>query len=296
MFTRRSFFATGALAAVGAGCRSFSPVSDGAVKRDRHPEPFRLGFAGYTFYKFKIEQALEMMRKIDVHYLCIKDFHLPMKASDIEIKEFHAKCAAAGVVGHGVGPITVATPEEADAMFEYARRVGVRTIVCVPMDKERDGKKGRFASRRMCEFLSRKLDLSENSEFRLAIHNHGPESPELFPTGKSVFEMVKDLNPRLGLCLDIGHDFRWGYDPVDSIRTCASRIFDVHVKDEPEQSCNAWCVPAGRGRMNWPAIVKALRAANYAGIVNVEYERDMDDPLAGIAETIGYLRGVMASI
>ena len=291
MMTRRSFFAAGTVA-LAAGCISSKPYG-GAIRPAKPAEPFRIGFAGYTFYKFKIDEALEMMKALDVHYLCIKDFHLPMKATDAEIAAFQAKLAAAGVVGHGCGPITVATPEEADAMFAYAKRIGVNTIVTVPMDKEKNGKKGRFASRRMCEYLSKKLAEPGNENIRLAIHNHGPESPDLFPTGRSVYAMVKDLHPHLGLCLDIGHDFRFGYDPVDSIHECADRIFDMHVKDEPEQSSKAWCVPAGRGKMNWKAIIHGLRDIGYSGVINIEYEKDMTKPLAGIAETVGYLRGMI---
>lgn len=294
MMTRRSFFTTGSLA-LAAGCLNTHPYG-GAIRSERDAEPFRLGFAGFTFWKFKIEQALEMMQRLDVHYLCIKDFHLPLKATDAEIFAFKAKLSAAGVVGHGCGPISVSTQMDADAMFTYARRIGVNTIVAVPCEKKVvDGEEKRFASRRLCEYLSEKLADPCNANFRVAIHNHGPESPDFFPTGRATYAMVKDLHPHLGLCLDVGHDFRFGYDPADSIRLCADRIFDIHVKDEPEQSAEAWCVPAGRGKMNWKSIINSLREINYTGVVNIEYEKDMDAPLAGIAETVGYLRGIMDS-
>ena len=36
-------------------------------------EKFKLGMAGYTFAKFDLDKALETLKKMDVHYLCIKD-------------------------------------------------------------------------------------------------------------------------------------------------------------------------------------------------------------------------------
>jgi sugar phosphate isomerase/epimerase len=44
-----------------------------------------------------------------------------------------------------------------------------------------------------------------------------------------------------------------------------------------------------------PAIVKTLRKIKYSGVAGLEYEKDMKDPLAGIAESIGYFRGVLDS-
>jgi sugar phosphate isomerase/epimerase len=37
-------------------------------------------------------------------------------------------------------------------------------------------------------------------------------------------------------------------------------------------------------------------AVGYSGIVAFEYEKDADDPLAGLAESVGYVRGVLAAI
>ncbi|MBR0544302.1 MAG: hypothetical protein IIW98_07655, partial [Bacteroidaceae bacterium] len=64
-----------------------------------------LGMAGYTFNKFDIDTTLAFMKRIDVHYLCIKDFHLPLDADAERIAEFKAKLRAHDVVGYGVGPI-----------------------------------------------------------------------------------------------------------------------------------------------------------------------------------------------
>jgi len=34
----------------------------------------------------------------------------------------------------------------------------------------------------------------------------------------------------------------------------------------------------------------------YDGIVSFEYEKDAGDPMAGLAESVGYVRGVIAAL
>ena len=134
MTTRRVFFkkaALGTAALAWAGSASaWESKSPLAPKVDQ--EPFRLGIAGYTFVNFKLDPALEMMRKVDVHWLCIKDFHLPYKSTAEEIAAFHAKLKESGVTGYGVGPIYMETHEAIDQAFDYAKRVGVDLIVGIP--------------------------------------------------------------------------------------------------------------------------------------------------------------------
>jgi sugar phosphate isomerase/epimerase len=43
-----------------------------------------------------------------------------------------------------------------------------------------------------------------------------------------------------------------------------------------------------------PKFVSILRKVQYSGMCSLEFEKDMKDPLAGIAESIGYFKGVMA--
>ncbi|KAF0233952.1 MAG: hypothetical protein FD181_3753, partial [Prolixibacteraceae bacterium] len=95
-------------------------------------EKFKVGMAGYTFVKFDLSKTLETLKKADVNYLCIKDFHLPLASTDEEISAFHAKLKASNVTGYAVGPIYMKTQEEVDRAFAYAKRVGVKLVVGVP--------------------------------------------------------------------------------------------------------------------------------------------------------------------
>ena len=95
------------------------------IKGPAREDVFHIGMAGYTFNRFDIDTTLAFMKKIDVHYLCIKDFHLPLDADAQKIADFKAKLAAHDVVGYGVGPIYMKDVAAVDRAFAYAQRVGV---------------------------------------------------------------------------------------------------------------------------------------------------------------------------
>ena len=193
MMDRRSFLGLGALAMLAAGCQSAGAGKTCCAAKKCKKVPFKLGVAGYTYNKFSIDETLAFLEKLDVHYLCIKNFHLPFDSTPAQIAEFKKKCADHGVTGYGVGPIYMSSNEEAKKAFDYAAAIGVKTVVAVPTEEkemEVNGKKKkvRFHSRARCEYLE---GLCKQYDMRIAIHNHGPDIPYCFPTGESAFNMVK---------------------------------------------------------------------------------------------------------
>ena len=264
---------------------SFSGIVNAQQAKRPDPQPapettesFKLGIAGYTFHKFDLDKTLETLQRADVKYLCIKDFHLPFSSTDEEIKAFHEKLAKYDVTGYGVGPIYMKTKEEVDRAFDYAKRVGVKLIVGVP-------------NYELLPYVSEKV---AKYDMQYAIHLHGPDIA-LYPDADDVWENVKDLDSRLGICLDIGHDRRNGKDPVADLEKYHSRIFDIHLKDVTGATKQGYSVEVGRGILDIPGFVKMLRKVNYKGVVSLEHERNMDNPFMGIAESIGYFRGVVAA-
>ena len=292
---RRSFLGTGALALLAAGTKVLAQApaacgASGCCKKGR--VPFKFGMAGFSCHRLTLDETLKLMQKLDLHYLCIKDFHLPIKSTQAEIDAFKQKCADFGVTGYGVGPIYMATNDACKRAFDYAKAIGVKTVVAVP--NEQKGKK-RVHSRARCEYLS---GLCAEYDMKVAIHNHGPDMPDCYPTGESSFNMVKDLDPRMGLCLDIGHDYRAKANPADSIRRFHSRLFDMHVKNillKPKYHA----VPMPRGEMDLWEVVKALVDVGYTGCCSLEYEsfpgkgvkpgiKELD-----VAECVGYFKALM---
>ena len=55
-------------------------------------------------------------------------------------------------------------------------------------------------------------------------------------------------------------------------------------------------VVAGSGVIDLPQFLRTLEKIHYPGVLAFEYEQDADDPLPGLAESVGYVRGVLAAI
>ncbi|MBE6288718.1 MAG: sugar phosphate isomerase/epimerase [Bacteroidaceae bacterium] len=275
---RRSFIKTGlagaALAAV--GCKPNVAETPNEVKTTAADNKFHLSCADWTFHLFDIDTALQTLQKCDIHYLCIKDFHLPLDATEEQIKAFHAKCAEYGVTGYGVGPIYQNTEEEVDKAFEYTRKVGAKVMLSVPPYE-------------LLPYVDKKI--KEYPEIKYAIHLHGPDL-DVYQDATVIWDKVKDLDPRIGMCLDIGHDFRNGADPVADLEKYHTRVFDMHIKDETDNSKAGQCVEMGRGKIDFPAFVRMMRKVGYDGMCSLEYEKDMDNPFIGIAESYGYMKAV----
>jgi len=239
-------------------------------------EKFKIGMAGYTFLKFDIDKALETLQREDVHYLCIKDFHLPLTSTDEQIAVFQAKLKAKGVTGYAVGPIYMKSVADIDNAFAYAKRVGVKLIIGVP-------------NYDLLPYVDKKV---KEYGFNFAIHLHGPDIAT-YPDAEDVWNHVKDLDPRIGMCLDIGHDTRNGKDAVADLKKYKSRVFDIHIKDVTGTTKLGYSLEVGRGVINFPSFVKMLREVGYSGVCSLEHEKDMTDPFMGIAESIGYFRGII---
>lgn len=276
MTTRRFFLQKGILGITAATLINIPSVfAEPATPPAAGEDTFKLAIAGYSFLNFNLDESLKMMKKVDVHYLCIKDFHLPFKSTAAEIAAFHAKLKENNVEGYAVGPIYTRSKEEIDQAFDYAKRVGVDLLIGIPAHAD-------------LEYVAQK---TKEYNIRYAIHNHGPQD-KLYPNAESIYNLIKNLDPRVGICFDMGHNKRDGRDSVADLQKFSKRIFDMHLKNVTAATNEGTTCELGRGVIDIPAFVKMLRKVSYKGHCSLEYEKDMKDPLAGIAESVGYFRGV----
>lgn len=276
MTSRRNFLQQSALGL--AGTLTLPLVSHAAIAPEG-PSPLTVGIAGYTFAKFDLEKAIAMMKKVNINYISVKDFHLPLNSTDEKIQSVLKQFADAGIKVYAVGVIYMKSKEAVDQAFDYAKRVGVPLIVGVPNP----------------ELLDYTETVVKSSGIRLAIHNHGPED-KLYPSPKNAYDLIKDRDEKMGLCMDIGHAIRAGADPAAVVKEYKNRIFDLHIKDVSLAAKDGKAIEVGRGVIDFPALVKALRKSKYQGLCSIEFEKDMSDPLAGLAESAGYFKGVVKSI
>ena len=276
--SRRLFFKQGLAGALLLGTSAIAKAGLPDPVKPKAPKavnPFHLGMAGYTFVNFDLDTTLKTLERLDIHYLCIKDFHLPLNSTDEQIRAFHDKCAVHKVTGYAVGPIYMKSEEEIDRAFDYAKRVGVKLIVGVP-------------NYELLPYVDKKV---KEYDFHYAIHLHGPDI-KTYPDATDVWEHTKDLDPRIGMCLDVGHDLRNGCDPVADLKKYHARVFDMHIKDVTDSSKAGVGIEIGRGKIDFPALIRMMREVNYTGMCSLEYEKDMKDPFLGIAESIGYFKAV----
>lgn len=262
----------------GTGTTGLPAMDVGNFER-KHAMPLgalQLGIAGYTFLHVSLEGAIAMMKRVGVSNLSIKDFFLPLDSPPDTIHAVNAKFQAAGIHIYAAGVIYMKTAAEVDRAFEYARTLGVGLIIAAPNP----------------ELLLNVEQKVKATGIRVAIHNHGPED-KLYPSPVDVYEHVKGLDERIGLCLDIGHAARAGADIVKVVNDYKSRIFDLHIKDLAVISKEAKPIELGRGVLDIPGLLKALVKNRYSGVCSIEHEMDMNDPLPGIAESAGFFRGVM---
>jgi len=246
---------------------------------DRNKYRFELGMCSYTFRAFGLDETIDMTKRLGVRKISLKSMHLPLENSPDQLQAVAAKIRQAGLDPYAGGVIYMKTESEARQAFDYAKAAGLTMIVGVPNH----------------ELLNLTHELVKRSGIGLAIHNHGP-GDKLYPTPESVYDKIKGMDERIGLCLDVGHTQRSGIDPAGAAERYKERLLDLHIKDVTDSTAKGTTVEIGRGVTDIPKLLRMLIKLNYAGTVSLEYEKDEKDPLPGAAESIGYVRGVLASL
>lgn len=242
-------------------------------------EKLKLGLTSYTFRNFSLEQVIKMTNRLDLKRLSLKDMHLPLNSSKNEIQKAVNEIKKAGLELYGAGVIYMTNQEEVNRAFEYAKEAGIEIIIGVPE----------------IELLSAAEQKVKEHNIKLAIHNHGP-GDKRFPSPGSVYEKIENMDKRMGMCLDIGHTMRLGINPSLAFEKYSDRIFDIHMKDVNKAAPEGNTIEIGRGVINIPEFLKTIKKYNYNGTVAFEFEKDKEDPLPGVAESVGYVRGVLSVI
>jgi sugar phosphate isomerase/epimerase len=222
------------------------------------------------------------MKELNILALNAKDVkdHLPMDPTE-EAKAV-ADYTAAGIKLHAAGTIYFPKDEDDDirSTFEYCKRAGIGVIV---------------AGDPKPEILPRIEKFVKEYDIKFAIHNHGPED-KVWPSPLDVLKAVKNMDPRMGCCIDIGHTVRAGTDVVKAIHEVGPRLFDMHAKDLTNFTSKESQVAVGDGNLPIREIFKALIEIKYQGYVDLEYEVHGDNPMPGVIASFAYMRGVLAGM
>jgi sugar phosphate isomerase/epimerase len=274
MLTRRQVFAGAATAST-----AFMPAvaAEGA---GRAPS-FRLGVCSYSFHEFARKYTIKMIRQLGVSAVSVKDFHIPFTLTAEEMakarEDFHK--AGLTIVSVGNTDLKEENPAALRRYFDYAKNCGTNMIVAAPT----------HSTLPAVEKLAKEYDM------RIAIHTHGPEDQH-FPSPKVVMDAVRNMDARIGLCMDVGHSMRTGADVVQEILNAGPRLLDIHMKDLRDGKEKSSQCDVGEGVMPVTEIFQALNKVGYKGWVNLEYEINSDNPLPGMLHSMGYMKGVLAGL
>ncbi len=270
---RRSFLASLVVASA-VSCRPDS------LEKPQSPA-IKLGVASYSLRKFPLVEAIAMTRELETRYVNIKSYHLPYEASPQELAAGRAEIEQAGLEIVGGGTITLKENDDEDIRrhFEYAKNCGMPLMVIAPTP----------------EIVPRIERFIKEYDIKAAIHNHGPED-EYFPTPQDALKIVRGLDPRFGLCIDVGHTARTGVDVVGSIAEAGPRLLDMHMKDLGSFEDRKSQCAVGEGLMPVEDIFRQLQAITFQGFVNLEYEIFPEDPLPGMQKSFAFMREVLSKL
>jgi sugar phosphate isomerase/epimerase len=280
--SRRGFLQAGVYSSAALATAAFATSAHAALtKPERDPcNGLKLGLTSYTLRKFSLDQAITMTKQAGVKYISLKDVHLPINSTSEERQDAHKKIEAAGLTLMGGGVIYMKNDEtEIQKYFKYAKDAGMPTIVCSPDPDALDA----------VEKLARQYDI------RIAIHNHGPGDKK-YPSPLDVLGLVKDRDERMGICMDVGHTVRIGQDPVEAIQKCSKRLYDFHIKDITDATPKGKSIEVGRGIVDIAGVLRELVRIQFPYHLALEYEDRETNPMPGMCESFGYIRGVLAAM
>lgn len=279
MTNRRNFLKAAGIGMAAAAVPGLANAASGKAEVKKGLSDIQLGVASYTLRKFSTEEALDMTLRCGVNRITFKDMHLPLDSDNETIKKTVELCKQKGVTLYGAGVVYMRSKEDVDRAFEYAKTAGMEMIVGVP-------------NHELLDYVEGKV---KQFDIKLAIHNHGP-GDKLYPSAESAYNLIKNMDKRMGLCIDIGHTKRIDRDPEQDVKDFFDRVLDIHIKDVTAAATEGKTCIIGRGVIDFPSFMKNVVDMGYKGTLALEYEAEADDPLPGMMESFGYTKGVMAML
>jgi len=277
MTNRRNFIKATGLGIAAASVPGLATASASNSKASKTEFGFKLGVASYSLREFSQEQAIDMTLRCGVNQITFKSMHLPLDSDKETIKKAVALCKQKGVNLYGGGVIYMKSKAEVDQAFDYAKTAEMKMIVGVP-------------NHDLLDYVEGKV---KEHDIMLAIHNHGP-GDLVYPSAESAYVLIKNRDKRIGLCIDIGHTKRINRDPEQDLKDFFDRVIDVHIKDVTAANADGKTCIIGRGVINFPSFMKSVVKLGYKGALSLEYEAEGKDPLPGMMESFGFVKGVLA--
>jgi len=249
---------------------------------------FAIGCQAYSFNRFTLFEAIEKTAETGSKVIEFfpgqalsrdqRGVKWDHNASDETIALVKAKLEKYGIRGVNYGVVGIPNDEAgARKIFEFAKKLGLYGITTESTE-----------SIDLIEKLVKEYDI------RVGYHNHprradNPNYKVWDP--KYILSLVKNRDPRIGSCADIGHWQTSGLKPVDCLRILKGHIISMHGKERPALGPGQHDVPFGAGGTDMGGVLAELRRQGFQGNISVEYEYNWDQSVPEIAQCIGFVRG-----
>jgi sugar phosphate isomerase/epimerase len=244
---------------------------------------FNVGLQSYSLRHFKqLDQVLQRIRDLGLRYVEFYNAHVPVNSTDAQIKAVRALCREHNVTPIAFGVERFTKDDAANRrIFQFARDLGVRYLSADPDPDSFDS-----LDKLVAEF-----------NISIAIHPHGPVGKQLhrWYSAQRILDAVKNHDRRIGSCLDTGHLIRSAQppfgeklDPAAQIRAMGARNFGIHLKDHDNQTRRD--VVFGKGNLDVPAVLRALREVKFQGYLSIEYEANPENPIPDIRACLDVFR------
>jgi inosose dehydratase len=242
---------------------------------------FTVAIQSYSYRKFTFERALDQIQMLGVRNVELYREHVPLTTTDAQMRAVRNTLEKHNITPVAFGVERFTKDHAANRrLFEFARRLGVRFLTADPDPDSFDS-----LDRLVVEF-----------NIGIAIHPHGPTGKTLhrWYSAEEIMRVVRERT-LIGACLDTGHlirsaqePFNRKLDPAQQVRHMRARNFGMHLKDHDNK--NRTDVVFGRGVLNVPNVLRALRDVNFGGYVAIEYEANPANPTPDIRACLDVFR------
>jgi len=242
---------------------------------------WKIAVQAWTFHNGTFYEAVDNAKALDLKYIEAygnqplskeepKENTSYTMSADTK-KKIKDKLAQAGItlINYGVVTPTESTEAEWRKLFDFAKEMGIETIVSEPPEEAFD-----------------MLDkLCQEYKINIAIHNH--PNPSHYWNPDTVLKVCEGRSKYIGSCADTGHWMRSGINPLEAIKKLKGRIISLHIKDlnkfgEPSAHDVIW----GTGVGDFKGILAELDKQNFKGVFTIEYEYNWDKSMPELAKCI----------
>ena len=248
---------------------------------------FAVGCQAYTFNRFSVFEAIDKTASTGAKVI---EFFPGQKLSPAEpdVKFSHdappevwekvkAKLKEAGITPVAYGVVGLSKDEAASRkVFDFAKSFGIRVINTESVDAIDTFEK-----------------LVKEYDIKVGFHDHPKRADDAnykMWDPNYILSVVKDRDPRIGSCADIGHWVRSGLKPIDCVKILKGHIVSSHMKDLHAPLPSGHDVHWGEGVSGVKEVLDEYRAQGFEGPISVEYEYNWDTNVEDAKACIAFMR------